>query len=155
MKDTNLTKSNNITLREISMETVDSICELTVLDEQKQFVASNAESIAYAYFSKDTWIKAVYYKEDIAGFMMVYKDKEDCEYFLWRFMIDSRFQSKGIGKKAIEILIDDLKSKNDGYKELYTTVVEGEGGPKGFYEKLGFKISGDYIRDEAVMTFDL
>lgn len=39
-------------------------------------------------------------------------------------------------------------------KELYTTVSEGDGDPKGFYEKLGFKISGDYIRDEAVMTFD-
>lgn len=42
-----------VSLREITGKTVWEICHLTPSDEQKQFVASNAVSIAQAHFQPD------------------------------------------------------------------------------------------------------
>ena len=49
-----------VTLREIDADTVRTICELSVSDDQRKFVAPNAVSIAQAHFSECAWFRAVY-----------------------------------------------------------------------------------------------
>ena len=64
-------------------------------------------------------------------------------YFLWRLMIDHRFQKKGFGRKAIELLIEYVRTRPDA-DYLYCSYSEGEHGPEGFYlEKMGFEKTGE------------
>jgi hypothetical protein len=50
-----------ISLREINKETLGEILALEVNENQRQFVATNAKSIAQAHFAGDVaWFRAIY-----------------------------------------------------------------------------------------------
>jgi len=141
------TTNAKITLREITRDTVKDICKLKVSEEQEQFVAPNAVSIAEAHFSSNAWFRAIYADETPVGFIMLYEAPQEGWYGLWRFMIDQRYQRRGYGYKALELVIQYIRSKPN-VKELITSFREGKGSPKGFYEKIGFKETGE--KDERI-----
>jgi diamine N-acetyltransferase len=149
-----------VSLREVTSQTVREICRLsdTLSEAQKKMVAPNSVSIAEAYFCKEAWFRAVYAAETPVGFIMLYigpddDNPEEMEYFLWRFMIGGPYQGMGFGKKALEMVIDDLKSQ--GADELGTSCGEGEGSPEGFYLNLGFVRTGDKFGDEVGLRLKL
>jgi len=143
-----------VTLREITSETVREFCNLKVSDEQIKFVAPNAVSIAQAYFYKEAWFRGVYADDTPVGFIMLEDNREKPEYFLWRFMIDSRYQGLGYGKQAMMLFIDHVKTLPNAV-ELLTSCVPGEGSPQGFYEKLGFKLTGKSYDAELELKLEL
>lgn len=145
---------SKVTLREVNADTVRTICDLAVLEEQQQFVAPNAVSIAQAYFSEYAWFRAIYADETPVGFVMLYDDTKKPEYFLWRFMIDARYQSMGFGRRALELLIDHVRTRPDA-RELFTSVHQAEGGPQGFYEGMGFELTGQVEEGQAVLRLRL
>lgn len=118
-------------------------------------MASNAVSIAQAHFAPGTaWFRAVYRGEEPVGFVMVEDEAGRAERFLWRFMIDARHQRAGIGRRALELVIAHVRGL-PGAVALETSVVDGEGGPGPFYEKLGFAYTGAIEEGERVMRLDL
>jgi len=150
-----MTHSESVTLREITVETYGPILKLEVSDEQKRFVASNAVSIAQAYFEERAWFRGIYAGDTPIGFAMLDVDPAKPEYYLWRFMIDHRYQGRGYGYAAMKLLIEHVRTLPNA-KEFITSVVQAEGGPQGFYEKLGFYLTGEYYDDgEAVMRLEL
>ena len=142
--------ADNITLREITAETVWPIMKLYVADNQKSFVAPNANSIAEAYFSKEAWFRAIYAGEEPVGFVMLHIDENKPEFFLWRLMIASEQQGKGYGYLAMELIIDNVQTL-PGANELLTSYVPGEGNPSPFYYKLGFEETGEWEDGEKVL----
>lgn len=149
-----LSKDSKVTLREITEKTLRKILKLSVLEEQMKFVASNAISIAEAHFSKKAWFRSIYADETPVGFMMLSDDPEKPEYFLWRFMIDSQYQRLGFGRRAISLLIEHVEQR-PGATELLTSVIQADGGPQDFYQKQGFKLTGEYDGREAVLKLKL
>ncbi len=144
-----------VTLREITRETVRTITDLKVAPEQTGFVATNAESIAEAYFDRDVaWFRAVYADEVPVGFIMLEDDAAKQEYFLWRFMIDARYQGHGYGRRALELLVEYVKTR-PGAKALMTSCVPGDGSPCPFYERLGFVPTGEVDEGEIVLRLAL
>lgn len=149
-----VTRESIVSLREITKDTVRIICDLKVADRQQKFVAPNAVSIAQAYFSENAWFRAIYAGESPVGFLMFYKDTEKPEYFLWRMMIDDRYQRMGFGYKAMILLIDYVETL-PGATELLTSCVPGEGSPEEFYRKLGFERTGEMDGIEVIMRLPL
>ena len=145
---------DNITLREISAETVWPIMKLNVAENQKSFVAPNANSIAEAYFSKEAWFRAIYAGEEPVGFVMLYVDEKKPEYFLWRLMIAAEHQGKGYGYQAMEQVITYIRTL-PGAVELLTSYEPGEGNPSPFYYKLGFEETGEWEEGEKVLKLKL
>lgn len=148
------TAQSKVSLREITADTVRAICNLAVREDQQQFVAPNAVSIAQAYFSEFAWFRAIYADEIPVGFLMLEDQPEKPEYFLWRLMIDIRYQHLGFGRRAIELLVEHVKTR-PGATELLTSVHQAEGGPQAFYEKLGFELTGECEEGEAMMRLHL
>lgn len=147
--------ATDVTLREITKETLLDILRLKVAPEQARFVAPNAVSIAEAHFSPDVaWFRAIYQGETPVGFVMVEADESKARYFLWRFMIDARHQGKGIGRRALDLVLDNVRTR-PGATVLVTSCVPGEGGPGPFYEKLGFVYTGAEEEGELVMHREL
>jgi diamine N-acetyltransferase len=148
--------NTEISLREITSETVVQICKLsdTLSEQEQQMVAPNAISIAQAHFSDKAWFRAIYADEMAVGFIMLYDDSENPEYFLWRLMIAGPYQGKGYGRKAIELLVEYVKTR-PGARELSTSYVPIEGGPEGFYRKMGFEPTGEIDDGEIVVRLTL
>lgn len=148
-------KESVVSLREVTQETVRAICALQVAPAQEQFVAPNALSIAQAYFEPEAaWFRAIYADETPVGFVMLNDDPANEAYYLWRFMIDARFQGYGYGRRALALLIEHVKTR-PGAKALFTSCVPGEGSPCPFYEKLGFIYTGEIDDGELVMRLEL
>lgn len=144
-----------VTLREITKETLRAILDLKVAAHQEHFVASNAVSIAQAHFEPEAaWFRAVYADETPVGFVMLEDDPTHESYFLWRFMIDARYQGYGFGKQALELLFEHVKMR-PGATALFTSCVPGDGSPCPFYEKMGFVYTGDEDDGELVMRREL
>ena len=143
-----------ITLLEITQDTLWPIMNLSVSENQRSFVAPNANSIAEAYYSKEAWFRGIYLGDQPVGFVMLYADQEKPEYFLWRLMIDKDHQGKGYGYLAMERVIEYVKTLPEA-KELLTSYVPGDGDPSPFYYKLGFKETGEIIDGENVLKLNL
>lgn len=147
-------KRSAVSLREVNKDNFWDVIDLSVSEEQKRFVATNSVSIAEAHFWTYAWFRAIYADETVVGFLMLADSPEIPEYYLWRFMIDSRYQKQSFGQKAIQRLVEHVKTRPKA-TELSTSVVQAEGGPQKFYEKLGFRLTGDYEDGEAVMKLIL
>ncbi|MGD8822801.1 MAG: GNAT family N-acetyltransferase [Anaerolineales bacterium] len=145
-----------VSLQEITTDTVSEICKLTdtLPEYQRKFVASNAYSIAQAHFEPKAWFRGIYAGDEPVGFLMLYDDVEEQEYFLWRLMIAGPHQGKGFGKQAIELLLDYVRTR-PGATSLLTSYVPDERGPGEFYRRLGFKPTGEILDGETVIKLDL
>ncbi len=142
-----------VSLREVTAETVRAICNLSVHPGQTRCVAPNAVSIAQAYFEPKAWFRAIYADETPVGFVMLYDDADNKEYFLWRLMIASNEQGKGYGKQAVELLIDQVRTR-PGAEHLGVSCVQNDG-PLEFYRKLGFRETGEVEGDEVILRLQL
>lgn len=149
-----ITSEAVVSLREVTIDNLRDILRLKVKPEQEQFVANNAVSIAQAHFEEKAWFRAIYADETPVGFVMLYEDLEEQQYFLWRFMIDARYQGMHFGEQAIRRLIDYVRTLPNA-TELSVSYVPAEGGPQPFYEKLGFVETGEVDGGEniAKLTF--
>ena len=127
-------------LREITKETVRQITALDVGPDQHGLVAPNSVSIAEAHFEPKAWFRAIYAGEEPAGFAMVWRDPPEGVFYIWRFMVDARFQGKGVGWRALELLVDEARA--DGVAEVTLSVVPGPTSAFGFYGRFGFVPTG-------------
>ena len=140
-----------VSLREVTKDSLREILLLKVHPEQERFVAPNAVSIAQAYFDRDVaWFRAIYADAAPVGFVMLHDEPSAPKYYLWRFMIDHRYQHLGYGARALEQVIGYVRQR-PGAHEFFTSVVPGEGSPGPFYEKSGFAYTGEVDEGERVM----
>ncbi len=149
-----ISRDSNVSLREVTAETVRVICRLDVSEAQKHFVAPNAISIAEAYFEPKAWFRAIYADETPVGFLMLYDDSDKRDYFLWRYMIDEHYQKMGFGERAMDLLLAYVRSR-PGAHELRLSCHPGEEGPEPFYRRYGFTLTGKMLGNEAEMRIDL
>lgn len=147
----NVHKNSKVSLRKVTRETFWQVIKLGVAEDQKKFVAPNAVSIAEAYFSPDeAWFRAIYADETPVGFLMLADNPAEAEYFLWRLMVDSKYQGMGFGRHAIGLLVEHVKTRPNATK-LLTSCVPGEGSPFEFYKSLGFDPTGEVDDGEDVL----
>lgn len=143
----------DVTLREITADTVRHVTALSVAPDQLGYVASNAVSIAEAHFEPKAWFRAVAAGDELVGFVMAYRDPDTREFYVWRFMIAAEHQGRGYGRRALELLVEEARS--DGAAEVTLSVVPGEGSALDFYAGLGFEETGEVDDGEVVMRLNL
>jgi diamine N-acetyltransferase len=147
-----------VELREVTKDTVSSVCRLDAGDGGKQ-VAPNAVSIAQAYFSPEAWFRAIHAGDELVGFVMLYDHTlvdapEEREFFLWRLMIDQRHQGRGYGHLAVERLVEHVRSRPAAERLLVSHVKDADRLAR-FYQSLGFRYTGKEDDGELVMARDL
>ena len=131
-----------ISIKEITRENLDEVLALSVNENQRTFVSTNAESLAQAYvYSETAYPFAVYEDSTLVGFIMMGYYEVKQYYTLWKFMIDKRYQNRGYGRKALELGIKFLKDKFD-VSEIYTGVAPGNEMAKHLYSSMGFEDTG-------------
>ena len=98
-----------VNLKDINKENFWEVIELKVNDEQKKYVLENSISIAQAKVQPECIPMAIYNDKTLVGFLMYCIDTDDGNYWIYRFMIDKNFQRNGYGKKAMELLLTEIK----------------------------------------------
>jgi diamine N-acetyltransferase len=149
-----------VSLREITAETVGAVVRLAVTENQTAFVATNAVSLAQALFAPDAWYRAICLDDQAVGFVMLADESlrrpppPQPQVTVWRFMIDARFQGRGIGRAALLLVIDEVRRRGI-FKTLLLSYVPGPGCPEPFYRGLGFLPTGRMDGREVVLALSL
>ncbi len=144
----------NISLQEITEDSLSDILSLEVDEDQEHLITNNAKSIAQAHFSRYSWMRAIYADEVPIGFVLLYLDPDKPHYEVWRFMIDKAFQGKGYGKAAMEQIIDFLNDLPD-CREIYLSYVPEKGNSAWFFKAMGFFDTGEFHGNEREMKLEL
>ncbi|MER2263473.1 MAG: GNAT family N-acetyltransferase [Psychrobacillus sp.] len=120
----------------------------------EQFVASNALSIAQSVYETGWTVKGIEAEDKLIGFAMYGFDEDTANYWICRFMIDHKSQGKGYGRKAVELVLEELKQL-DGCNSIYlSTEPDNEKAIK-LYESLGFQKTGNINEGEAEFVLNL
>jgi len=146
----------DVELREVTDDNRAAVCALRVRPEQERFVASVARSLedAAAAPEERPWLRAVYRDGEPVGFVMVsWHPPTSGRWVLWRLLVDARYQGEGIGRAVLAQVADLVRA--DGGTELLTSCVPGPGGPRPFYEGLGFTPTGEVDDGEVVLRLPL
>lgn len=120
-------------------DTIPAICE--------EFVASNALSLVQAQFEPYWVTKAIQVEDTLVGFTMYGFIPEEQQYMICRLMIDHKFQGKGYGRKAMELIIDELK-RNEDCHAIYLSTEPHNHVAKKLYKTLGFQGTNQLIDGE-------
>lgn len=129
---------------------------LKVKDEQKRYVASNVGILAKAYaYYNDSIVYGIYNDATAVGLALVREYQDDNCYIFDQLMIDEKYQGNGYGKKAIELILNDLKNKNK-FKNFFLCYVEGDDAAKNLYTSFGFEHTGDIeVCDDGTKEIDM
>jgi len=128
---------------------------LRVREDQLNFVASNAVSLAQLNFLENFHAKGIYNGEEMIGFALYGIDEDDTEYWIYRMMIDQKHQGQGYGVQSIKLIIDDIrKIKKDRHQTITLSYEPTNEHAKRIYEKVGFQeVEGLIIQGEQVSRF--
>ncbi|MFM7507318.1 MAG: GNAT family N-acetyltransferase [Rubrivivax sp.] len=101
---------------------------------------------------------ALFDGDTAVGMMLLYDARQDDEdtanqLYVWRLMVDARFQQRGYGRLAMQWVLDE--ARRGGYAEVGLSHVERPGHAGGFYEKLGFAYTGEVDEGERKMLLKL
>ena len=167
-----------IELKKISIldDNMKECIALEVLPEQKNFVASNAISLAQAYDENKAYAETgkgeiavpygVYENGKMVGFAMYgYIPPEDTEdsyskdehiYYFWRLLIDKNHQGKGIGRETVRQVMEEIKSKPCGEASCcYVSYEPTNIVSKKIFASYGFEEDGRVIDGEVVARYKL
>jgi len=130
-----------ITIKEITADNWVAAIKLKVKDEQENFVASNAASIAQSKFHTFLECYGIYDKDEMVGFSALGKNPEDDTIWIVRHMVDENHQGKGYGKKGLKAAIKLMQEKFKP-KSIFLDVVKENEIATNLYVKAGFKDTG-------------
>lgn len=143
-----------ILLKQVTKENWYECNSLEVYKEQEGIVAPNYNSIIISLLYDNWHSKCIYEDDVLIGFLLYGIEEDTGKPMLLRYMVDKKFQGKGLGKKALLKLLDLIKIENGNIK-FYTTVSPQNVSAEKLYESVGFEKNGEIMWDENVMVIQL
>lgn len=139
-----------IRLLDVTEENWLEVARLSVNEEQKNFVAPAIGILARGYVYRNYNSRVIVFADDdnIVGAALV-RDlgEEPACYDLQEFMIDRRFQNRGYGTKALNLILELLAAERK-YECVEVCVNKEDAPALHVYEKAGFVDTG-YIDDDV------
>ena len=148
----------NVTLMRIARENFDDVIDLELEPSQERNLPSNLYSIAEALLSDTFHPRAICLDGTVVGFVMYQfgevGDADEDECTIWRLMVDRSHQNKGIGKAAMGLVLDEIRSHNrcklvDIYYDAENTAAKKLYAQYGFKD-VGHRDDGDIIAERPI-----
>ncbi|MEV6135997.1 GNAT family N-acetyltransferase [Nocardia sp. NPDC051990] len=143
-----------VQLEHLGRQNWEEVAELDVADDQRGLIASNLYSIAESRFLPGFLTKAVVFEGDIVGFVMYGPDPDDGHVWLYRLMIDHRFQHRGLGRAALREVVREVHEEL-GAQVLRLGVAPENVIAKSLYKSSGFLPTGQSICGEEILQFQI
>ncbi len=132
------------------------VASLSVAEEQRKYLANPIGILArgYVYRNCNANIFVVSNGEAIVGVALVREfTDEPLGYELQQFMIDQKYQGKGYGSEALQLILNELRTENH-FDHVEVCVKKDDTVAIHVYEKLGFVDSG-YIDEQLPDSLNL
>ncbi len=150
-----------VTLVELTEANFTKSRHLATHKSQERFVSPMYGSFANALFPEVIdgapvvpWLRGVVADDEWVGFVMLALVTDSHpEPYLWRLLVDRLHQRRGIGRRILDLVVEEVRSS--GADTLLTSWTEGRGSPRPFYERYGFVPTGQIIDDETEARFPL
>ncbi len=146
-------------VRPVTDANVDELLKLKTTETQEHFVASVPKSLAQASVRPAGRPLGLYSNGEPVGFLLLWDARRDPDLaeradqlYIWRLMIDARYQGQGQGQAAMRWLIDEARRMGVASVGL-SHVPENPVGK--FYEKFGFRYTGKVNEGEHEMVLPL
>jgi histidinol dehydrogenase len=143
-------------VRPVTDANVDHLIKLKTTPEQEAFVASVSKSLAQAAYRPAGRPLGLYANGQPVGLLLLWDARRDPDLadradqlYIWRLMIDARFQRQGHGQAAMRWLLDEARRMGMASVGL-SHVPENPVGP--FYERFGFRYTGKVNEGEHEMV---
>jgi diamine N-acetyltransferase len=151
-----------VRLREITDANRAAVEAVRILPEQEEYGDTVVDALEEAARSPEgrPWYRSIYVDDVPVGFVMLGLDappgdeRYPFRFFLWKLLIDARFQRRGYGTATIDAVVALLRAY-PGVDALFTSAVPGPASPASFYEHYGFVPTGEIFDDEIVLRLDL
>ena len=141
-----------VALVEVTRENVDAVCKLRVAERQERLVAPAAVTVAEAKcHGPGAFLRAITFEDRPVGLVWVQTD-EPVPYLV-RYMVDTGWQGRGIGRRAVALVLDELRDM--GLDEVELSYVPSEDGAERFWLACGFQATGRMHGDEVLVRMDL
>ena len=146
-----------VELKDVTAGNFEEVIQLELFENQRDYVADNVISIAESRFYPTYRPRAICSAGKVVGFLM-YESVEvqgrPVEYEIFRFMVDRRYQGRGIGKKAMELLLDEIKSSGNA-RNVAICYAKANSAAKALYAGLGFREVGMNSEGEIVAELEV
>lgn len=139
-----------ITLTDVDKNNYEEVCDLSVAEDQYDYVAENTWSIVESKFNPSYQTRAICLDGQPVGFFM-WVPETDQRISIWRFMVDENHQHKGIGRKAMQLALDEIR-QTAGLEEIEICYNPNNPVAKSFYSSFGFVEVGMDEKGEDVLA---
>lgn len=128
---------------------------LSVSEDQRRYVANSTTILARAYAYKESRSRAfLVCCDDVPVGIGLYHDDPEMEAYVFsELFIDQRYQRRGYGKAATQLILDELR-RDGRYSRVVLCYIEGNDAAKRLYEGFGFAET-DRDEDEIIMELEL
>ncbi|MEG3240717.1 GNAT family N-acetyltransferase [Streptococcus suis] len=133
-----------IRLELVNKDNFEAVLQVQLAPEDQRRVASVEYSLAQAWLYKDSGMilpYAVVSGRKVVGFAMLSIDPKDNSYYLWRLLIDKKYQNQGFGKEVIRQVLRRARDDQQCHKVTVNYVI-GNHKMRYILEKLGFQSVG-------------
>lgn len=141
---------NRMKLIPVTEENWMDVASLAVKEHQKNYVAPAVGILARGYVYRGCNGKVFAFEADgvIVGTALVREfTDEPLGYDLQQFMIDGRYQNRGYGSQALQLILEELR-KEGHYDHVELCVKKADAEAIRLYEKHGFTDSG-YVDEDV------
>jgi len=138
---------------ELSAATIVAVNNLSLKPGQEQFLAPVSYGIAATVINPQTsWQRVILDRNEVVGFVSAnFDDEAPEEHFrsvLWRINVDADYQGRGVGRFAVESLIEEARRR--GVDHVNVIYEAGEEGPEAFFRRVGFTPVGETAYGEVI-----
>ena len=144
-------------IRPVTKDNWETLIDLKVRDDQKNFVASNLYSIAQSQFGDefeghwDLFAYGIYDDDDTpVGFLMYGFNfaHPSQQAYIQRLMVDEKFQGKGYGRFGMEKMLEIFRA-DERVNVASISYEPGNDVARKLYASMGFVETGRIVEDEV------
>lgn len=148
----------DLRLVELSASTIVAVNNLSLKPGQEQFLAPLSYGIAATVVNpQTTWQRVVLDGDQVVAFVSANFDPDEPEeHFrsvLWRINVDADDQGRGVGRFAVEGLVDEARNRSMDHVDVIYEA--GEDGPEAFFRRVGFTPVGETEYGEVIAEIRL
>ena len=143
-----------VELREITEDNFIDAFNLELALRQEEFVSHPIRSLAQAYVYRNQCQPfGIYAFGKMVGYVLVIYDYDVPEYDIWHMMIDRAEQGNGYGSKALDQVIEYIKTKPFGDSSRVALTCNKQNHiARELYETKGFSATGYEDEDEIELA---
>ena len=149
---------SELRLVELSASTIVAVNNFSLKPGQEEFLSPVSYGIAATVVNPQTsWQRVVVDDDEVVGFISANFDpdfpQEHFRSVLWRINVDADEQGRGVGRFAVDGLLDEARKRNMSHVDVIYEA--GSGGPEKFFQRVGFVPVGETEYGEVIAEIRL